>query len=409
MTRLCAPVKELRLSEKVDLIETPDKTIYQEGKPLYRDVDWKTGVLPPGSVIVSYHNFEETPDLEKILQMLQEKHPQAHWYKIATMAKSTLDSLRMLDFLQHHPNVIGLCMGDLGSLTRICAPIFHVPVMYAPLHEQDKNAPGQLLVDQLCEIYHFRALNPQTKIFGLIGDPVFRSIGHLFHNDVFRKARKNGVYLKMVIKADELSPFFSIAKKLPFAGLSVTAPLKEAVLPFVDHLDREAQVMGAVNTLLFKGGQIYGYNTDGPAAIDVLGDVKDKTIVILGAGGSARAIAFIALQRKARVVIVNRTVAKAKELATLFNCKWSPTVPSHDILINATSATMPVPAEEILPGKLVMDIALYETEFLKAARAKNCTCLDGFPLYFAQALAQQYIWQSSWQEVDLGSHEIAPI
>ena len=136
------------------------KFFISRGEPRYIDVDWKTPTLPSGDVIVSYHNYEETPNLEAILKILQMTHPKAHLYKIATMAKSTLDSLRMLEFLQRHPGIIGLCMGDLGTLTRICAPIFQVPIMYAPLSEEDKNAPGQLLVDQLCEIYQFRALNP---------------------------------------------------------------------------------------------------------------------------------------------------------------------------------------------------------------------------------------------------------
>jgi 3-dehydroquinate dehydratase / shikimate dehydrogenase len=392
MTKLCAPVKQFLSTEKVDLVETPDKVLYQQGRARYIDVDWKTPILPSGDVIVSYHNYEETPNLEAILKILQMKHPKAHLYKIATMARSTLDSLRMLEFLQRHPGIIGLCMGDLGSLTRICAPIFQVPLMYAPLAEEDKNAPGQLLVDQLCEIYQFRTLNPETKIYGLIGDPVFRSIGHLFHNEAFRKNQKNGVYLKMVVKPDELAEFFALAKKLPFAGLSVTAPLKEAVLPFVDVLDPEAKAIGAVNTLTFKDGKVYGANTDGNAAVDVIGDDKNKTVVVLGAGASAKAIGYIAHKRGAKVVIVNRTPSKAKALACDLDCKWSETIPSYDILVNATTSAMPVLAENIQEGRAVMDIALYETEFLKTAREKNCRCQDGFPMFFQQADTQQIIW-----------------
>jgi 3-dehydroquinate dehydratase/shikimate dehydrogenase len=394
MTLLCAPVKQYQLTEKVELVETPDKTLYQQGRPRYVDVDWKTKTLPAGDVIVSYHNYEETPDLEAVLKMLQDAHPRACFYKIATMARSTLDSLRMLDFLQCHPKIIGLCMGELGMITRICAPIFRVPIMYAPLQEEDQNAPGQLLVDQLCGIYHFRSLNPETKIFGLIGDPIARSIGHLFHNDAFQTKKQNAVYLKMAVKPAELSEFFPYAKKLPFGGLSVTAPLKEAVLPWIDHIDPQAHAIGAANTLVFRKEKIEGYNTDGDAALDVLGNVRGKTIAVLGAGGSSRAIAYTAHQRGARVLIVNRTAAKAKELARIFGCEWSEKLPSYDILVNATSATMPIRAEEIQSGKTVMDIALYETEFLQEGRRKNCRCFDGFPMYFQQALAQQSIWST---------------
>lgn len=394
MTLLCAPVKELQPSNKVDLQEVDHGTHKMlHGKDCYVDIDWKTKTLPTGKVIVSYHNYDETPDLEAVLQMLKEAHPQAHFYKIATMACSTLDSLRMLKFLQSHPNIIGLCMGDLGMLTRICAPVFQVPLMYAPLHEEDKNAPGQLLASQLCEIYHFRSLNSETKILGLIGDPVYRSIGHLFHNDIFRTQKRNAVYVKMNIKPEELSEFFSSIKNLPFAGLSVTAPLKETVIPFIDEIDPNAKAIGAVNTLAFRKGKIYGYNTDGDAALDVLGDVRNKTLVVLGAGGAAKAIIYTAIKRHCNVVIVNRTPEKAEELAHFMGCKWSAIVPPYDILVNTTSASMPIDAREILPGKIIMDVAVYETEFLKEAQRKGCVVINGFPMFFQQALAQQAIWE----------------
>jgi 3-dehydroquinate dehydratase/shikimate dehydrogenase len=399
MTLLCAPVKELQSTDKVDLQEVDHgthKTIH--GKVCYVDIDWKSKILPDGKIIVSYHNYDETPDLESVLQMLKEAHPQAHFYKIATRARSTLDSLRMLKFLQNHPKVIGLCMGDLGMVTRICAPLFQVPLTYAPLHEEDKNAPGQLLASQLCEIYNFRSLNSETQIFGLIGDPVNRSIGHLFHNDVFRNQKRNAVYVKMNIKLEQLSEFFALIKNLPFAGLSVTAPLKETVIPFLDEVDRKAAAIGAVNTLAFRAGRIYGYNTDGDAALDVLGDISGRTLVVLGAGGSAKAVVYTAIKRGCNVVIVNRTPERAEELSRQMGCHWSEKVPLYDILVNTTTASMPIDAKEILPGKTVMDIGLYETEFFKEAQRKRCRVLNGFPMYFQQALAQQAIWEHRYEE-----------
>jgi 3-dehydroquinate dehydratase/shikimate dehydrogenase len=395
MTELCAPVKKLHSTTKVDLQEInlgTHKTIFAEDKVAYVEVDWMSPSLPVGKVIVSYHNLEETPDLEIVLKQMQMAHPGAYCYKIATMAHSTLDSLRMMEFLQHHPNIIGLCMGDLGSITRICAPIFNVPIMYAPLEDEDKTAPGQLLAGELNEIYNFKSLTSQTKIYGLIGDPVDRSIGHLFHNDVFREDKRDAVYVKMRVAPGELSDFFALAKKLPFVGLSVTAPLKEAILPFVDEIDSKAQAIGAVNTLVFRNGKIYGSNTDGEAAIDVLGDVKDKTIVVLGAGGSAKAIVYTAVRRGAKVIVVNRTAERAEELAKLFLCGFSEKVPAYDILVNATTSTMPIDADSIMPDKIVMDIAFYETEFLQHAQEKGCFYQDGFPMYFQQAIAQQSTW-----------------
>jgi len=387
MTLLCAPARKLTPSPKVDLIEV-DKVLYDHrGRPILRDVDWQQAETGD---IVSYHNFQETPDLHAVLEKMRSKHPKARYYKLATMAHSILDTLQMIELQKQ--GIIGISMGEFGTLTRICAPIFGAPITYAPLCEEDKNAPGQLLADKLDIIYHFRRLNRQTKIYGLIGDPVHRSPGHLFHNDFFRAHHLNAVYVKMVVRPHELADFFKAARSLPFGGFSVTAPLKEAVMPYLDEIDPEARVIGAVNTIVFRGGRLIGYNTDGSAAIDVLGSVKNKRLVVLGAGGAARAIVYTALQRKAHVWIVNRTPEKAKVLAQEFGCDWSLNVPAYDILINTTSVSQPIEPRFILPKSEVMDIAFYETEFLREAQRKKCRNKNGLPMYFQQALKQQALW-----------------
>ncbi|HNA62377.1 MAG TPA: type I 3-dehydroquinate dehydratase [Rhabdochlamydiaceae bacterium] len=387
MTLLCAPARKLTPSPKVDLIEV-DKVLYDHhGGPILRDVDWEQ--TETGD-IVSYHNFQETPDLHAVLEKMRLKHPKARYYKLATMAHSILDTFKMIELQKQ--GIIGVCMGALGALTRICAPIFGAPITYAPLCEEDKNAPGQLLADELDVIYHFRRLNRQTKIYGLIGDPIHRSPGHLFHNDFFRAHNLNAVYVKMVVRLHELADFLKAARSLPFGGFSVTAPLKEAVMPYLDEIDPEARAIGAVNTIVFRWGRLIGYNTDGSAAIDVLGSVKNKHLVVLGAGGAARALVYTALQRKAHVWIVNRTPEKAEALAQEFGCDWSSTVPAYDILINTTSVSRPIEPRFILPKSEVMDIALSETEFLREAQRKKCRNKNGLPMYFQQALKQQALW-----------------
>lgn len=393
---LCAPVKQLIETDAVELQEIDrgtHKEIYQNGKLIFVDDDWQTAGKRS---IVSYHNYQETPPLEEILQKLQIRHPHSAFYKIATQARSTVDSLRMLEFLQRHPKVIGLCMGELGILTRICAPIFGVPWMYAPLKSEESTAPGQLTVQELKEIYHFDQLNRQTKIFGLIGNPLHQSPGHLYHNRALQG--KNGVYVKMPLQASELEPFFTLAKKLPFRGLSVTAPLKEAVIPYLDELDPLAEAIGAVNTVVFKERRVKGYNTDGGAALDAIGDVKGKKMVILGAGGAARAIAFVALQRGADVVIVNRTVTKAQALAEQLQCRFCETVPPYDILVNATSVAIPFEEKVFIDGKVVMEVGLTVTNFQKAAQEAGCQIVEGIEMYTRQAAEQQNLWASVFSE-----------
>mgnify|MGYP000031079876 CR=1 FL=1 len=205
MTKICIPSTSHPIPPEVELIEY-DRGEYKElldkaHNTVFFDYDIKKipSHIPVEQLILSYHNFENTPhDLEALLQLLKRKG-RAKFYKIATFATSTLDALRMLLFVQKHPEVIGLCMGPLGSITRILAPIFAVPLAYAPLAPEEKSAPGQLLLSELQEIYHFTKLRKQTPIYGLIGNPISQSPGHLYHNKLFQGGAK-GVYVKMELK-----------------------------------------------------------------------------------------------------------------------------------------------------------------------------------------------------------------
>jgi 3-dehydroquinate dehydratase/shikimate dehydrogenase len=363
MKLVCAPVKKWPQNRPVDLYEFREgskKLLYDREERLqFVDMDWKE---KPGSAsLISYHNFDTTPDLEAILSEMKQRHPSARYYKIATFAQSTLDSLRMLHFQRQHPKVIGLCMGDKGTITRILSPF-----TYAPLTPEEKNAPGQLLWSELETIYHYSSITSQTRLYGLIGDPVHHSIGHLYHNDQFRQHGIDAVYLKMVVTPEELPLFFKAIETLPFNGLSVTAPLKEklAVLP--------------MNTLYRtqKGWEMC--NTDGVAAADVLQPTPGQHVVILGVGGAAKAIASELKQRGAHVVLLRRGMQ----------------IPAYDILINATSSKNPDFEDRFIPGKVVMDIATSMTPFLLRAIDFGCHGLDGFPMFFGQAAAQFRLWSS---------------
>lgn len=397
MTQVCAPVKKWPSDLPVDLYEFnegPVRFLYDRHQVLrWTLIDWEDRpLLSQGNLIVSYHNNRETPDLEHVLSGMKARHPQACYYKLATYAQSTLDAMRMLHFQRKHRNVIGICMGEKGRLTRILAPIFGAPITYAPLTIDERNAPGQLLWSELSTIYHFKRLNPLTRIYGLIGDPVDQSVGHLFHNDQYRARSMNAVYVKMSIQKDELSAFFKLVQALPMVGFSVTAPLKEALFPYLATVSQEAQKIGAVNTMVrtFQGWE--GLNTDGGAAADVLGEVEGKKVVILGAGGAAKAIAYELIQRKAQVMLVNRTAQRARELAHKLQCSYSEHVSTYDILINATSSPWPLNTPSFIPGSTVMDISIRTTPFLIAAQAQHCKTLDGLPMYFNQALIQQGIF-----------------
>lgn len=359
---------------------------------------------PLTKVIVSYHNFTQTPDhIERIYEEM--KKTKAYYYKIAVQANHSIDVLRLL-LLSYHADgkVIAISMGTLGQVSRILGPLVGSPITYATVDDDLKTAPGQLTAKILYERYRYANLNRETALYGLIGDPIDGSISDETHNHLFESFGLNAVYIKMQVQSTEVQEFLQLAKKLPFRGLSVTMPLKEFVLPSLDFIDREAEEIGAVNTLVFKEGKISGYNTDGIGALNAIEqeiNVRDKRVIILGSGGAARAIIFEACRRGASVIILNRNVDKAKQVAHHFHCvgKGLEDIDfyyekGYDILINTTPDPMPIDSTYIHPKAWVMDIKTQpkETLFLKIALIKNCRIIYGYQMFVEQALGQFEIW-----------------
>ncbi len=352
--------------------------------------------------ILSYHNFQETPlKLEKIYQLMS-KYP-VYGYKIAALSLSANDALRMLLFSRRRPRLSVVCMGEKGEFARVLAPVVGNIINYTSLSKEEQTAPGQLSVDELIELYGYLRLNPNTHLYGLIGDPISKSIGHIYHNNVFKEKRLNSVYVKMNVTPDELSDFFLLAAEMKFRGLSVTMPLKEKVLPFLNPIDSEIKHIGSANTLIFKNDQVVGFNFDGIGALDAIekrGAVRGKKIVLLGAGGTARAIAHEALKRGAKILILNRTVEKAKTLACEIDCEAGSLldVPSeYDILINSSASSISIDPQKIVPSALVMDVNYTprETPLLQQAISLGCDVIYGDEMFFNQALAQSEKWYTA--------------
>jgi 3-dehydroquinate dehydratase / shikimate dehydrogenase len=347
--------------------------------------------------ILSYHNFQQTPsDLNAIYQAMQ-TYP-AFSYKIAAMAHSVNDALKMLLFAKKHARVSVICMGKKGEFARVLGPVVGNLVDYAAF--DDQTGPGQLSAQEFHDVYHYPRLNEHTGIYGLIGDPVENSPGHLYHNAVFRKRQLNAVYVKMAVAPQELPDFMALAKELGIRGLSVTMPLKEAIVPFVDDLDESARRIGAVNTLLFEKGIVRGTNTDGKGALDAIekkSAVQGKKMVLLGAGGAARSIAFEGQARGADVWVLNRTVERAQKIAMDRGVSLDEVPERYDILINCTPDPMPIDPKKILPGTVVMDIvhSPRETAFLKEACLKQCSIVYGEEMFLNQAARQTAFWMGS--------------
>lgn len=358
---------------------------------------------PEIKLILSYHDYTKTPEhLHTIFQQMK-KIP-AFFYKIAVTANNCLEGHYFFKWNKQIYNseisTLTVSMGSHGQITRILSPLLGNPITYASLDDQHTTAPGQLSAKILVEQYRHSSLNALTQIYGLIGDPVEHSISDITHNHFLKMHNLNAVYVKTQVKPHELKEFLEIAKNM-YQGLSVTMPLKETILPYLDQIDSDALAIEAINTLLFQDQKILGFNTDGIGALNAIEkkiSVKGKKIWILGAGGAAKAIAYEAKKRGAYITILNRTIEKGKNLAKRLECDFKPfdqvTECCYDILINCTPSSQPIEKEYILPHSYVMDIKTKPqmTPFLLTAFERKCTIIYGYEMFVEQALGQYNIW-----------------
>jgi shikimate dehydrogenase len=251
------------------------------------------------------------------------------------------------------------------------------------------------------------------EIYGIIGDPVAHSLSPVMHNATFEKLGMDAVYLAFRVSKGELEDAIKGAKSLGIAGLNVTIPLKEKALSFV-NAEEVAKKIGAINTIDFSSGTPVGYNTDGIGSLRVLketvGEIKGKNVLILGAGGAAKAISFYLDTEGAKVTIANRTKERAAQLTSKlsnadfsgFGIKLEKRIEASDILINATSVGMHpnedatlVSADMMHPDLVVFDIVYnpMETKLLREAkRAGVKKVVDGVKMLVYQGAASFKIW-----------------
>lgn len=253
-------------------------------------------------------------------------------------------------------------------------------------------------------MYHFNDLSIKTGLYGLIGDPVEKSLSQISHNSVMQQLNLSSVYVKYPVPPEQLSDFLTWAKKVGMRGMSVTMPLKEKVIESLDFVDPWAKKIGAVNTLVFEDGKIKGYNTDGKGALDAIEaqmKVKGKRIVFIGAGGACKAAAAESIERGAEAIILNRDEKRAMQLANLLGCESGVlnymdqiSRRGYDILVNTSPDPMPIDPEYMLKGKLVMDMELQpkNTAFLLKAKEKGCTVVYGYEMFINQAVLQFQLW-----------------
>ncbi|MDN7245824.1 shikimate dehydrogenase [Planococcus shenhongbingii] len=240
------------------------------------------------------------------------------------------------------------------------------------------------------------------KWYAVIGDPIAHSLSPFMHDYWFEEHGIDATYIPVHVQPFELENAFNAMKTLGVSGFNITLPHKQSIIPFLSKLDETAVVMNAVNTVTFNGRQYIGWNTDGDGFVRSLSAqpvTLNEKVLIIGAGGAARGIAF-ALKRAnyKDVTITNRTYRRAKELAeasgssalTIKDAELS--LADFSIIIQTTSVglakdeALPISLENLSIGSLVADIIYnpLETPFLKAAQEKNCTIMNGVGMFVYQ-------------------------
>lgn len=361
--------------------------------------------------ILSYHDFRGTPNpsaLARMMRRMQQigERTGCDVLKIATQCDSLRESLRLLALAgpRHSQTVIAVPMGEMAAPTRILAPRFGSALSYAPVDQ--RTAPGQIPLAELQELYRGGNVTRRTRVYGVIGNPIAHSLSPVLHNAAFRARQIDAIYLPF--RVIDLADFVSAIAPLGISGFSVTLPHKERILRHLDGCDPLALAIGAVNTVVVRGGgKLFGYNTDYVGvlrAIERRMPIAGSRVLILGAGGAARAVAFALVQGGASVSICARRDEQAEGLAREIGGEAMPRASLRreffDAIVNATPVGMhphthqsPLRAGE-LNCRIVFD-AIYRprrTKLLQLAAAKGIETISGVEMFLAQGFAQWEIW-----------------
>ncbi|WP_435009752.1 shikimate dehydrogenase [Tundrisphaera lichenicola] len=377
--------------------------------------------------IVSYHNMKETPgDLLSFAQQCEEMD--ADIVKIAVRANSLADAVKVLQVASKMETpTIAIAMGEIGSFTRVLNAKYGAPFTYANFNIDRSFAPGMFHFNELRRDYYYDLIDKETEVYAVIGDPIGHSLSPPVHNAAFRQLGQNKVMVPILMPGGRLKESLNDVSFLGIRGFSITIPHKQAVLPLLTQADGAVERVAACNTMIVKeDGTRVGYNTDYRAAMESLelsyggaseggiSPLSGKQVLILGAGGVARPIAFGMIRRGAAVTLCNRTEENATKLAEELGCRtisWTNRASSiYDVIINCTPVGMHPEVDDtpMLPagfraGMVAMDTVYHpeNTMFLKLARDHDCQTVSGVDMFVRQAAIQSQLYTGQEPPVDL--------
>jgi 3-dehydroquinate dehydratase/shikimate dehydrogenase len=361
-------------------------------------------------LVLSWHDFEGTPeDLDEVHDRMAAQRPDV--VKIAVTARSVADLGRLLAFAARRagrpgPRLVALAMGPLGVASRVLGGRWGAPFTFASPENGREAAPGQLPAAVLRDNYRVRSVSPSTRVYGVLGSDVLRSLSPAIQNRAFAERAIDAIYVPL--QAESMAAFAVALPALDLSGFSVTRPYKGEILPHLASVTATAAEAGSANTVVVQDGRLVGLSTDGDGVLVPLRrrlDPAGRVVAIVGAGGASRAAAFALVRAGAHVTVLARRAERAAEVAAATGCasagldalaalRW-------DVLVNATPVgsgacpgRTPVPANSLRPGAVVFDMVYEprETALLAAARARGCVAIDSVEMLVAQAVGQFEAW-----------------
>jgi len=366
--------------------------------------------------VVSYHNTREVPDdIESIYATMCEQD--ADVVKLAVAARCLADNRRVLDLVRKATKpTVAFCTGDLGVCSRLMGPALGSPFVYAAFNKERGIAPGLPSFQEVRGVYHFERVNCESKIYAVVGDPIGHSHSPLVHNAAFAHDGVNALYVPIWVPrgqfADCLRSFDGLV-----SGYSVTIPHKESAAHEARTRDRTVDETHAANTLIQGEAGLKAYNTDYQAFLDSLytglkggaagapPDLHKVPVLILGAGGMARAAAHALAKVGCTLWISSRSHDRADKLAAEVGGESLDWKARHKegcrIAINCTPVGMhpnvdesPLHSSYLRPELLVFEtVYVPETTLLvKEARARNSTVVTGVDLFVRQAGLQYLLF-----------------
>jgi 3-dehydroquinate dehydratase/shikimate dehydrogenase len=370
------------------------------------------------ALLISFHDFSRTKNLDQVALRISVFQPD--FIKVVSTAKSLADNLAVLKLIESHSRsaeVVGLAMGEEGLVSRVLGLRAGAPFTFAAFSDGSTTgsalatAPGQLTARAMRDLYRVEQLDQATRIFAVAGDPIAHSLSPLMQNAAFRRESVNAILLPLL--THKVADLLTLARELPLAGAAVTMPLKQEVLPYLANPVSSNSVplthrIGACNTLRTGiDGKLYGFNTDVDGVVRPLErrmKLQGARIVVVGAGGAARAAVFGLVDQGAEVFVVNIIHDDAVKLAKQAKAKVLKrdqfAKSTFDVLINATPCGMagnkqPMPiSEKELNASLVFDMVYnpLETPLLKLAKERGIPTISGMEMFVQQGARQFEIW-----------------